>query len=98
MPAEKGCECGGHYKFEKKTLIINEFARNGYTIRSGDVLGHPGANYLHIKAEKTFFDKNEKMISSVGAKVVIGKEADSIKKKIEEEENSAAAGMGAIFG
>jgi hypothetical protein len=88
-PAEKKCECGETFKFEKKVLAPNEFARNGYTLRGNDLL---------IKAEKAFFDKNEKLLTKEGATHIKGKEAEEVEKKIKDEEDSAACGVGLIFG
>ncbi len=97
-PPEKKCECGGEFKFEKKILAANEFARNGYTLRAGEAVGKPGASYLLVKAEKPFFDKNEKLLTKEGAVIIKGKEAEEVEKKIKEEEESAASGIGMIFG
>lgn len=97
-PPEKKCECGTEFKFEKEEIVINEFSRNGYILRVGEVVNKPGANYLYIKADKEFFERNEKSITDAGAQIVSSSEADEIIKKIEEAEESAASGMGAIFG
>ncbi|MBU3896793.1 MAG: hypothetical protein KJ697_02570 [Nanoarchaeota archaeon] len=88
-PPEKKCECGGEYVFEKKVLAPNEFARNGYTLRGNDLL---------IIAEKEFFDKNEPLLTKEGAVQVKGVEAEEVQKKIKDEEDSAACGVGLIFG
>ena len=97
-PPEKKCDCGTEFKFEKEKIVINEFARNGYMLRVGEVVGKPGASYLYVKAEKEFFDKNEKSIIDAGAHLIKASEADEIIKKIEEAEDSAASGMGSLFG
>ncbi len=97
-PPEKTCECGEKFEFEKKILIANEFARNGYNLKSGESLGKPGASYLYIKADEDFFAKNEKILTDTGAEMITGDEAAEVEKKIDEEGESAAAGMGAIFG
>jgi len=98
VPPKKRCKCGGVFKFEKKELIKNEFARVGYKLRAGESLGFKSGNYLYIKAETEFFDKNEPKLLKAGAKRLSGEEAETVKKKIEVEEEAAAAGMGGIFG
>ncbi|MDD5416388.1 MAG: hypothetical protein PHU12_00245 [Candidatus Aenigmarchaeota archaeon] len=98
QPPEKKCECGQAFKFEKKVLLPNMYARNGYTLKTGDSIGKPGANYLLVKAEKEFFDKHEKEITKEGAVLIKGKDAEDVKKKVKEEEEGAASGMGMIFG
>jgi hypothetical protein len=107
LPAEKGgkevqpkklCKCGGAFKFEKKELLKNEFARNGYTLRGAEALGLKEGNFLYMKADADFFKKNEHLLLQAGAKLLSGKDAQHVKDKIEAEEESAAAGMGGIFG
>ena len=98
LPPKKQCKCNGVFKFEKKVLIKNEFARNGYTLRGAEALGLKEGNFLYIKADAEFFKKNEHLLIQTGAKLLSGKEAEQVEKKIEAEEESAAAGMGGIFG
>jgi hypothetical protein len=98
LPPKKLCKCGGAFKFEKKELIKNEFARNGYTFRGAEALGLKEGNFLYVKADADFFKKNEHALLQAGAKLLSGKEAQHVKEKIEGEEEAAAAGMGGIFG
>jgi len=98
LPPKKLCKCGGAFKFEHKELLKNEFARNGYTFRGAEALGLKEGNFLYIKADPEFFKKNEHLLLQAGAKLTSGKEAQHVKEKIEAEEESAAAGMGGIFG
>ena len=98
VPPKTKCKCGGVFKFEKKLLIKNEFARTGYTFRGAESLGLEGGNYLYIRADEDFFKKNEPMLIKAGAELVSGDEAESVISQIEKEEEAAAAGMGGIFG
>jgi hypothetical protein len=98
LPPKKPCKCGGAFKFEKRDLLVNEFARNGYTMRGAEALGLKEGMYLYINADAEFFRKNERALVEAGAKPVSGKEAQTVKEKIEAEEEAAASGMGGIFG
>lgn len=97
-PPKKKCKCGGIFKFEKKELIKNEFARTGYIFRAAESLGLEEGNYLFIRADEEFFKKNEHALIKAGAKRAPEDEAAEVKKQIEAEEEAAAAGMGGIFG
>jgi len=81
-------------------LKINEFARNGYTLRAAAGIGLPGEmNYLYIKApDEAFFKRNQPSIEKAGAKELRGAEAEKVKKAFESSEESSASGMGLIFG
>ena len=92
------CKCGASWTFEKKNLIVNEFSRTGYTMRSGDAIGLKGGNYLYIKADGDFFHHNEKALLEAGAKHASKDIAEKVKNSIEAESDSAAAGVGLIFG
>jgi len=98
LPPKKLCKCGGTFKFEKKELIKNEFARNGYTLKGAEALGLKEGNFLYVKADADFFKKNEHALLGAGAKLLGGKDAQHVKEKVEGEEEAAAAGMGGIFG
>jgi hypothetical protein len=81
------------------TVIINEFARAGYSLRDGKSLGiKESCNYLYIKADEEFFKKNEPKILKDGVKKLEGEELEKVKLAMESEADSAAAGVGAIFG
>lgn len=97
-PPEKNCDCGGQYVFEKNQIVINEYARNGYMLKVGEVVDKPGASYLYVKAQEEFFEKNENSIIKAGAVLITGKEAEEVIQKIEEAEDAAACGLGGIFG
>lgn len=90
----------GKGQFEKaKSWKINEFKRNGYILREAKTLGiDKKVAYLFISAPDDFFERNEKILIDAGAKILTGKDYDEIKKKIEENENEVASGIGFIFG
>ena len=83
----------------KNVFITNEFARAGYSLRDGKSLGFKeGCNYLYIKADEDFFKRNEPKILKEGVKKLEGEELENVKQAVEKEADSAAAGVGAIFG
>lgn len=97
-PPKKKCKCGGIFKFERKELVKNEFARTGYIFRAAESLGLEEGNYLYVKADEEFFKKNEPILLQAGAKGAPEDEAAEVKRQLEAEEEAAAAGMGGIFG
>jgi hypothetical protein len=79
--------------------IINEFKTQGYILRDSRAVGKSTeAHYLYIKADDEFFKRNEKALLDAGAKLLKGKEAAEVQKKIEDLENAAIEGLGGIFG
>jgi hypothetical protein len=84
----------------KQEWFVNEWARNGYSLRDAGSMGlSEQCSYLYVKAEtEDFFKKNEKAIMVEGVKELKGEELEKVRKKVEEEQESAAAGVGAIFG
>lgn len=99
-------ECDSQQVGNLKTLLEADpygersFARQGYKLKDGRVLGEEQDKYyLFIKADADFFktaEQNLKNISSL--KRTEKKVEERIVKKIEEEEGSAEQGFGAIFG
>ena len=86
-------------RMEGEKRIINEFARNGYELRDATGLGLKEDNsYLYIKADPEFFDKNEKQIMKDNVKKLESEELEKIQKLFEDQAESAASGVGAIFG
>ena len=83
---------------EEKKIIINEFAREGYSLRDGKSMGfkEEGA-YLYIKSNDDFFKKNEPRIMKEGVKKLEGQDFEKVKKEMEKEEDDAAVGVGAVF-
>lgn len=83
---------------EAKEWKVNEFKRQGYILRDAKLLGIDKAcSYLYIEASSDFFDRNEKTLIDVGAKVLEGSEFEEVKTKIKTGEEAAAESIGAIF-
>lgn len=79
--------------------LKDAFRRNGYILREARSLGlGEKGYYLHINGPEEFFREHEKEIMVPGVAMTKGKEFEDVRRKIEEEESSAAAGVGAIFG
>ncbi len=76
------------------------FARQGYKLKEGKVIGGEQSKYyLYIKADADFFKTAEEKFKSINSlKRSEKKVEESIVKKIEEEEGSAEQGFGTIFG
>ena len=93
------------YKFEtanfakaNEVLKDDAYARNGYLLRDGNSIGQDEKYYyLYVKGPEEFFAENEKKLEDVPGLEEI-KDADDIIKKIEEEQENVASGVGAIFG
>jgi len=82
-----------------KAWKANEWKKNGYVLREAKALGiEKKASFLYVSAPDDFFERNEKQIIELGAKVLEGKEFEEIKAKIEEAEQGASEGIGFIFG
>ena len=79
-------------------VTITEFARNGYQLRDGSILGlEQGFSFLYIQSETVFFEKHEKEVLSIkDAKRLNGDEFEKAKNKIEEEQSSVASGIGLL--
>ena len=79
-------------------IVVNEFARNGYLLKDGKIIGYEkDENYLYIEASEEFFEKNEKKLPE-GLKELEGEEFEKVKQKIEGEQEDTASGVGFIFG
>ncbi len=79
--------------------VQNPFKSQGYIMRDASALGlSKPATYIHIRAEDSFFKANEKKLTDAGAKLLKGKEAADVQKKIDDLENAAMEGIGSIFG
>jgi len=87
-------------KIEKaKEWKINEFKRAGYILRDGKALDFEEKEaYLYINADEDFFKRNEKILLEAGAIALEGEKFEKVKKKIEEAESEASAGVGFVFG
>jgi len=85
-------------KDEEGTIIVNEFARNGYLLKNGKIIGYEKDEiYLYIEAPEEFFEKNGKKLPE-GMKKLEGEEFEAVKEKIKGEQEDTASGVGFIFG
>ncbi|MBI2080059.1 hypothetical protein HYT84_04805 [Candidatus Micrarchaeota archaeon] len=76
----------------------DSFARVGYKLKDGLVIGHdPKKGYIYISAEEEFFKKAEEKLKPVASRCKVEVEKD-IVAKIQKEEEEAESGFGAIFG
>ena len=76
----------------------DSFSRVGYVIRDGSSIGESSdAVYLYISAQEPVIKKLDAKLRGI-AEILEGEEADRIIKKIEDEGESAAQGVGSIFG
>lgn len=74
------------------------FSRNGYKLKDGAALGEDKANvYLYISCNEEFVKMADEKLKDVATKSPKDI-TERVVKKIEDEENSAEAGFGAIFG
>ncbi|MEM2963065.1 MAG: hypothetical protein QXW70_01135 [Candidatus Anstonellales archaeon] len=75
------------------------FAKNGYKLRDGDVIGEDKNKcYLYlVSEEEKFFEFAKKKLSGIGNEANV-EVARRVAEKIENEETSAEIGMGTIFG
>lgn len=94
-----------YFYSEEKSKKVNKlleddyFKRLGYIVRECKLLGSDRKGYfLYIKAESGAIERAEEMLKEVEVEKILGEEKERIVKAILEEEESAAAGMGAIFG
>ena len=79
-------------------ISINEFARNGYQMRDGNILQFDESkNYLYISADDEFFSRNKDKLKMEGVKELTGDNYEKIKKKIEDEEKETLVGIGSVF-
>ncbi|RME79607.1 MAG: hypothetical protein D6769_01945 [Methanobacteriota archaeon] len=91
------------YKEAKKVVEsdpyeTDSFARVGYKLKEAKTLGlDKEGYYLYIDAGEEFIAQATKKLEGV-AERKSGEEAESVKKAVEEEEASASAGIGNLFG
>ncbi|MFH1448682.1 MAG: hypothetical protein ABIG39_07505 [Candidatus Micrarchaeota archaeon] len=78
------------------------FSKQGYNIKEGKGVGGEGdKSYIYINAEPEFFQWAEEKFKEAEIqtfKRTSKKLEDKVIKAIEEEENAAESGFGAIFG
>ncbi|MEM3556186.1 MAG: hypothetical protein QXF56_05690 [Candidatus Micrarchaeia archaeon] len=84
---------------ESEPYAERSFAKQGYKLKEGKVMGEENKYYLYIKADADFFKFAEEKLKEVeGVKRSEKVVEQRVVKKIEEEEGSAEQGFGAIFG
>jgi hypothetical protein len=76
----------------------DSFARVGYKLKDGTVLGEDKAkSYLYIKAAAEFVKKADEKLKDVAKPVASDVEKRVVEKVLKEEEE-AESGFGTIFG
>lgn len=76
----------------------DSFARIGYKIKDGSVIGHDAKRtYIYMNGTEEFFKNAEPKLNSIASRCKPEVEKDIIAK-IEKEEEEAESGFGAIFG
>lgn len=100
---KKVYECDIVKKTELMKILENEpyaedsFARIGYIIKEGKIVGEENKLYLYISANEDFFKKSEDKLKNIALHANKEKEKKIIAL-IEEEEERATKGFGDIFG
>lgn len=83
---------------EKDPYADDSFARIGYKLKDGAFVGgDKNKLYLYISASEEFLKKAAERLKDIAIEIT-GERAESIIKAIEEEEEAAEGGFGAIFG
>jgi hypothetical protein len=97
-------ECVGAKKAEIMKILEadpyseNSFARIGYKVKDGGILGEDKAKmYVYIKASDDFVKKADELLKDV-AKPAEAAVEKRIIEKIQKEEEDAEGGLGSIFG
>jgi len=82
-----------------KVLEDDFFKRIGYTVRECRLLGSERKGYfLYIKSNSENLDRAEEMLKGLGLEKLTGEEKQIVTRAFVAEEESAASGMGMIFG
>lgn len=96
FPAEKKKELTPI--LEADPYAPDSFARAGYKIRDGLTLGERADTiYLYISADEHFIKKAKEKLKPL-MREMHKEEEERVRKKIEDEEEAAEGGFGAIFG
>ncbi|MDO8554372.1 MAG: hypothetical protein Q7S22_06185 [Candidatus Micrarchaeota archaeon] len=83
---------------EADPYVEGSFARIGYKVKEGGVLGEDKSkNYLYISAGDDFIKKADETLKLL-VTIVKGEVEKRILEKIAAEEESAEAGLGSLFG
>lgn len=82
-----------------KVLEDDFFKRIGYTVRECKLLGSERKGYfLYIKSNSENLDRAEEKLKGLGLEKLTGEEKKIVTAAFIAEEESAASGMGMIFG
>lgn len=82
-----------------KVLEDDFFKRVGYTVRECKLMGSERKDYfLYIKSNSENLDRAEEKLKGLGLEKLMGLEKQIVTRAFIEEEESAASGMGMIFG
>lgn len=82
-----------------KALEDDFFKRIGYTVRECRLLGSERKGYfLYIKSNSENLDRAEDKLTGLGLEKLTGEEKKIVTAAFIAEEESAASGMGMIFG
>ena len=81
------------------TMIKDDtVSRQSIVIRDSNSIDTKGDNsYLKIEGSETGIKRAKELAKELGLKELNKKKAEEINKKIEQQEDSAATGMGMIF-
>jgi hypothetical protein len=97
-------ECEGGKKaalmkiLEAEPYAEDSFARVGYKVKDGGVLGEDKAKtYVYVKASDEFVKKADELLKDVAAPAPKDVEK-RVVDKIQKEEEDAEGGLGSIFG
>lgn len=83
----------------ERILREDMLKRLGYTVRECRLMGSEREGYyLFIKSAPEMIKKVDELLEGVNIEKVAGKEAEEVIEKIRAEDESAATGMGMIFG
>ena len=83
---------------EADSLSEMSFARQGYVLREGKLYGLKGyVVYLKVQPEHAAFFRGKLAVVPT-SKELTGPDKEKVVSAVEEEENSAAAGFGSVFG
>ena len=85
-------------KLEADPYADDSFARVGYKVKDGSVLGEDKAKiYIYISASADFVKKADEMLKGLAAPVPSEVEK-RVSEKVQKEEEQAESGFGSIFG
>lgn len=97
------CEVKDYKRLEellkKEPYAEKSFSKYGYKLKDGKVIGESANKYyLYLEGDEELFSFAEKKLSEISIKRAEKEVEEKVIRKIEEEENKAEEGFGAIFG